>query len=412
MVVLAGLVAWRSPWIEPLTDPAAWPGSDFEILLAAGVAQSRGLDGHDPAVLDAVGREFGRPTTPFCAAPPLVVAVFGTLGDDLPQAYESWRWVQILAGLVAVGALGAVARRAGLSALGAGGLALGAVALGDGLWMSLAMNSTNLVALAAMALGLLAAVRRRPLLEGLALAVAVVAKTSPALLVLVALFAGRRATVLASGAAMAGLVALGVGWAGWDVHVSWWQNVLPALGYAPSLPPGHFDNGLHQWNLAPHGLLARAAFVGELPRTLVALGAWAVTSLVVVQVGLAVRDRRGREQAEGGAIQARCHEYGLGVAGSLLISSVTWPHHLVFAALPALALALGARRGGWRHPAWVLGALAWLALTQPLGTFGAEGEQPADVLVYAVGSLLLVMALAARPRGAPASARSAAETAP
>lgn len=384
-------MAWRSPWQESLADPGAWAGSDFQILLAAGVAQSRGLDAHDAAVLDAVGRELGRPATPFCAAPPLVVAVFGTLGDELEPAFRRWLTIQALCAVLAAACLFGVCRRAGFGALGGAAAALGVLALGDGLWMSAAMNSTNLVALLALAAALLAAVHDRPALEGLALAVAILAKTSPALVVVAALLSGRRRTVLWSALGLAALVGLGVAWVGWDVHVSWWQRVLPALGYAPELPPGHFDNGLHQWNLAPHGLLARAAWTADLPRAFVGLGAWAVTALVVVQLGLALRGAR----VAGDAVLGRVREYGLAVAGSLLVSSVTWPHHLVLAALPALALVVTARARGWRRVDVVLGGAACVVLAQPLGTWGATGEQPADILAYAAGCVLLFMGLAA-----------------
>jgi hypothetical protein len=393
-----------SPWSALLLQPEAQQTSDFQILHAAGQGLGEGLDIHDPQVLDAVGQRVGRPSTPFCAALPVVLGAFGLFGPELGRAYELGLIGAALAALVAVLALAAClsselsSRRERPEWGVALALALLIVGLPASFWHALAMNSTNLVTLAALSLAWWAGARGRVGLEGLALCVAILAKTSPALVLVTLTLSGRLAPVLWTVGWLASSFVGAIAWLGWEVHASWFTRVLPVLGYAPEVLPGRFNNSLHAWNLAPNGLLTRAA---EGVSFWAGLGAWLVTALVLTQLLGAVRTRNAAPGA--GAESARPEPdvgwlYALSVAAMFLVSSVTWPHHLVFAAIPgcwlvgqALRLGLRADRG---RPATVLaGLVAWGVLALPLGLFGETGTQAVDIPVKTVACLALFAAV-------------------
>ena len=391
LVALAAvaLVGSRSDWTAFAGDPRAWAESDFEILWAAGQGLREGRDVTDAAVLDELGQRAGRAATPFSASHPLVARLVGALpGHDFPSAYRLALWGQGLLALLVVVLLAAILVHDGLALPWAVALALAALGLGDGLWMSVAMNSANLVTLAAVCGAVLAAQRGWSVVEGLALALAVLAKTSPALLALAALLAGRVRTAVACALGWLLAGALSVAWQGWAPHAAWLARTAPALGYAPELEPGRFNNALHAWNLAPHGLLARQAYAAGLPRLMVLAAAWAVAALVLWQLLLVARAQRGPRGAATLASAA--------LAGSLLVSSVTWPHHLVWAALPLALLASALGRAPW--PAW-LGLAAGTLLLLPLGALGAP---ELDLPLRTAACVLLFAALAALP---PASRR-------
>ena len=383
-VLLLGLaVGWTSTWTQESRVPENQVISDFEILYAAGRGLALGLDIHDPAVLDALGRQVGRPATPFCAYNPLVVRAFGwfagLFADDpdrlsgggralhgegiglgnggaagglvtgdpaFHDAFEAWQGVQLALLVLCLALLARVLAVAGLPPLLAAAAAPALLLLNDGTWTNLFWNQMNVVALAALLGALLAAQRGRHLTEGALLALAVCAKTSPALLVIVALAMGRWRTLV--GAALTGLALfeLSVLWCGWEVHHSYVESVLPMLRYAPDVAPGMaFANNMSATNLAPHGLISRALFrassgagvggAGELAG--LAGATWAVTAVVLglLAAGLA---RAGRRDVLG--------QYGLGLAAMFLVSSVTWPHHLVWLALPLGALVVAVWRAG------------------------------------------------------------------
>ncbi len=386
-------VAGASGWTDLLDIPQAWAESDFQILWAAGQGLSEGVDIHDPMVLDEIGRRAGRPVTPFCAANPLVVRAFGLLPAPFFDAYELWLVVSVVLLVVSLALLTRILRDEGAGGAAAA-LALGVLLLNDGTWMALSYNSTNLVALAAVLGALRAAQTGRPVLEGVLLAVATVAKTSPGLLVVLALFASRRRTVFGALAGGAALLGTSVAWSGWALHLSWIERVLPRLGYAPVLEPGAFDNSLHAWNLAPAGWLARLAHAND-ARAWVPFGAGIVAGVVVLALVALARRRgvtRGADHSRGdgadpvgtrsrdhGRDHRRDHRrdltglYAVGLTATFLISSVTWPHHLVLAALPVAWLILR----GWSTSGLLVrgvGAAAVIVLYTPLDVFSEQGS--------------------------------------
>jgi len=389
-VVAVAVGAWLSvsAWTARAADPAARPDSDFQILWAAGQGLADGADVTDPAVLDSYGRRAGRDPTPFSASQPLVARLFGLLqASDFDAAWRIWFALHGACGVAAIALLAVAIRRGmGVSSWVGAAVALGAVGLSDALPMSLAMNSTNLVALLAIAGALVCATGGRSLGEGALLGLAVLAKTAPALLVVAALAAGRIRTAVTAVAVWLGAGAISVAWQGWEPHRAWLANTAPRLSYAPDVPPGGFNNALHTWNLSPHGLFSRAAEQAGFPSGLVAAAMVAVAFAVVWQLVLVARRQRGRDGA-----------FVLGaaaVAGSFLVSSVTWPHHLVLASVPVAACAVSVGRS--LVPAG-LGLVAGAVLALPIGVLGEAGGGAFDGTVKCFAAITLFAAVCALP---------------
>lgn len=422
-LLLVSAVGLFSPWTGSLNHPESQRDSDFQILHAAGRGLVEQRDIHDPEVLDEIGRRDGRPATPFCASNPLVIRTFGLLSEkDVHSAYRVGLIINgclavlaviLLAGVVR--ALGRDAHREGeqaMSSLVSRGrfpwmaLAFGLVALGlgEGLWMSLAMNTTNLLALVALLAALQAACAGRSALEGTCLAIALVAKTSPVLMLLIVLLAGRWRVALWAMAVTGVLATVSIAWSGWAVHESWAVHVLPVLGYAPEVTPGSFNNSLHAWNLAPNGLLTRTMLGANAPRLFALLGAWLVTGLVFVQLYGALKRKPGRDgdvahvQNKGTPPAANAstyvREYALGITAMLLVSSVTWPHHLVLLAIPAiwfLWCVTRAIKGRSAMGPALVGLMCFVGLALPLGTFD---ESPNMSVGIAARTAMLVVLFA------------------
>ncbi|MGQ0552283.1 MAG: glycosyltransferase family 87 protein [Planctomycetota bacterium] len=406
VAVAVALVVPRSQWLGRSADglsllerPQARAESDFQLHWAAGRALARGEDPWDSATVNALGAVTGRPFTPFCAANPLVLRGFA-LADpvDWQGAYARWLTVNhVLLGL-AVLVLALVLRRAGLGPAAALAVALAAIALNDGTWMGHAMNQLNGVTLLLVLLALLAAQAGRPVQEGVCLALAAAAKTSPALLIVLAVFAGRWRTVRSALATGAGLLVLSIAWNGWEVHRDYLALLGRELGYVASLPSGAFNNSLHDWNLAPNGLLSRAAEAGGWSRggTLAAVWLVSLATLALTARWALAWKRRASANANAAALLSL---YALGLSASFLISSVTWPTHLSLAALPVAWLVVASWSGRSHVALTLAAAIACATLFLPLGTLAAEDpHHQLDILIKADACLLLFAVLLALPR--------------
>lgn len=405
----AGYVATHSDWARLAFERTAVAQSDYELHWAAGRALVAGLDPYDQGVVNEIGRQTGRADTPFCAANPLVVRMFGA-APSLFDGYATWRAWNIALLAACVLALAACLRRE----LGAAGgpavalaLALGLVALNDGTWMSFYYNQTNVVTLLVVVLALLAAQTGRPEAEGVLLALATAAKTSPGLLLLVAALAGRWRTVVAGVVTLGLLAAVSIAWNGLAVNASYVAMVNLRLGYASSVPTGQFNNSLHDWNVAPNGLLSRAAEVGRWPSGATLIATAAVALIVLVALERRLRPRDGRD-APGVFAQ-----YAAGVVATFLVSSVTWPTHLSLAAVPCGWLAVQAltlrRPGALPLVLLFVGALATAVLFVPLGSFGEDLHQHDDIRLKTDACLALFAVVLVFPRAGPSAQQGEAE---
>ncbi len=406
------LVVPRSEWFQISFLPAAYADSDYELHWAASQALIRGQDPYDQETVAPFGAATGRTYTPFCAAFPLMVRLFALTGgkdvEHFEEGYRATRAINLGLLLVSVLLLAGVLRnatcgRASVHAAAALAAAAGLLAFNDGTWMALHYNQLNFLALAAVCGALCAAQRGRPGAEGALLAVAALAKTSPALLIVVAAMAGRWRTVRAAALTAVALGALSVAWNGWAAHVSWLAMVDRELGYVATLRPGFFNNSLHAWNLSPNGALSRAGNVAGWSSAIVRAAVWAVTVTVLATLWIAVRRSvtAGRSRADSGDAEARAlaarilfAQYALGVCASVLVSSVTWSPHLSLAVVPALWFVQISWSGPAPHvKAWLLaGGLAYAMLCLPLGTFGTPWDVRRDVDLKLAACALLFLA--------------------
>ena len=406
----------RSEWWAAAAVPQSWPESDYQIHRAAARVLDAGGNPYDSEALNTFGREPGpgsaRAFTPFCAAAPLPLSGFAWIAAryDFDEGYRVLLRVQRGLTLLSAALLALALRRmlsdgasdgtgarldarwrAACATLpGALGLAGLLVVGNDALWMAVWFNQLDLVALAALCGALLAALAKRPRLEGLLLAVATAAKLSPGLLVVVAAAQGRWRTVAAAGAAGAALVLLSIGLHGVEVHAHWLAMLRAELGYVAERPAGLFNNSLHAWNLSPNGLLSRAA---EAAGWSLSVTRAAVTVLALgIAVVILAAARRART-----APDAVAHGYALGVAAGFAISGTTWVHHLCLAALPLAWLASAWLRGGLSRAALAGATLAALVLLVPLGISG-DPQLVAEVRGKSVAVLLLPLLLAGAVR--------------
>jgi hypothetical protein len=429
------LVAPQSAWYALSGVPEEVAGSDFQLHWAAARALELGLDPYEPEVVERIGAPTGRGFTPFCAANPLMLRLFLLAGAeeaaDLVRGYRAALRANALLLALSVVLLMRALQRAG-RARGFDGpealaVALAVLLLNDGTWSALYYNQLNFVALAAIVGALCAGQRGASRTEGVLLALAAIAKTSPALLIVVAALAGRWRTVRAAAVTGALLLAVSVAWNGWAVHESWARMAGRELGYAAELREGRFSNSLHDWNLAPNGALSRAAHAAGWADDVARVGAWAISAMVLTALVVAVRRaRRGARSPAGGAgstaagsaqqspvgagrrsggqptavARAVFADYALGVAASFLVSSVTWIPHLSLAAVPAAWLILQAWTAVPRPPTALLlaGAAACVVQCLPLGTFDASNDQSLDIRLKLAACFVLFSVIVALTR--------------
>lgn len=362
MLAAVAAIASRSAWWGQIDEPSTWAGSDHQILWSAATALDEQRDPFDAATLDEIGRRAGREVTPFSASQPAAIAAVGwTVDDDHVASYRRWRLVNVVLLVLCVAACAwLVATLGGERAVALAPLpaAVAILGLAESTPLSLWFNSWNPATALLLLVGAVAW-RRWPWAAGAALGLAVAAKTSPALVVVLAGVAGAWRVVGGAALAWGGVTALAVATLGVDVHLGWAREILPRLGLA-AVSEGAFNNALHTWNLAPNGLVSRAGFVHEDLDTARLVARGVALAVVAVSIGAVVAARR-RGRIDGRWLVA------LGVTTSFLASSVTWPHHLIFGSVAwAWWLADGSRASR------AVGLLALVLLVPPQGSWGAE----------------------------------------
>jgi alpha-1,2-mannosyltransferase len=220
---------------------------------------------------------------------------------------------------------------------------------------------------------MLAALRRRDSAGGFLLALAASLKVSPVFLLPLFFRLGRRRLAVAGGLMLTAVTAITV-----LASPGSWQFftlVLPRIG----LGTANWDNG------SVDGLVSRVVEYAP------GIAGSATQPLARLVIGLAVVAVIGWTlwSSRGGADPAWTLRLGFAalVTALLIVSSVTWQHHLVTLLLPiATAIAwLTARRAPARYGWWLAGAyaLCWMDRRAfPL---------PADLLVHSPGEAVLVL---------------------
>lgn len=372
-------LAWNAATLYPRLD------SDLGIYLEAARALVAGGSPYDTLGIGTIviGESFVYPP----ATLPIFVAV-AALGDQVAQAL----WLlgsavlYLFALLSLYAALPGPAPRGALWAIL--GLGLAYAPFGE----TLAIGQINSLVLLGLALFIHGHADRRLAWAGdLALAVAILVKLTPGLLLLWPLARGdwRRLARVALGAAALSLPALLLYGPG-----PW----VEFLGLLPQLLAGVPRN---PYNMALVGILTGLTAPGA-PAEVAAAWVGRAASLLLAGTFVAVCWARPRDDG------TTALAYGVAVVTTA--SSLIWYHHLTFLVIPLVWLALaapsdaGAPAPGPRGRAAALAALALIQLTWPL--VALLGPPP---WAAAAGYLLVTLALAARllaPRGAGASLKA------
>jgi hypothetical protein len=289
-------------------------------------------DTFDDAERAAMGTAFTDTYSSFISPPPVALAYVPWANGDYLPALASFRVVSALAMLAAVLVAGlALAREDRLVAWLVG---VAALLVSFPVVSSLSLGQVDGFVMLALAVALWASTTRRWYVVGAALAVAVVLKVSPVLvLLLVVLRAGRdrvRVLVGAVGAAAVLLVSSAVVGRPGDLF-TWVTDV------APSLATG---NRTVENQSLPAALSRLFTHADDIVRTTATLGGWRFVGLVGGPLAVIalwrVRHRRAFEALELGAA----------ILVALLAAPVSWEHYLSWAVLALMLLATPGRLNG------------------------------------------------------------------
>lgn len=325
----------------------------------------------------------------FIYPPPCAVLFLPLTYLPRPAAVLLWRCLNLAAYLVGIAMLLALARER-LRPTQAGILALLAL-VSPPFLLSLGIGQITPLVFLTVAAGLYFVRTGRPAQAGIALALGTLLKVSPALFVLW-LLARRQYTAVAVWAAgLIGLCLLSLPLTGSEPFRQFLGQCLPLLSHGTS----------SDTNLSILALAGRALGLGSpqsaeiLPPdhrlTLLKLGFYALVlgiSLFAIW--------RARAEIDGERMSL---EYAILNMVALLLSPITWGHHLVLANLTLLILAARAMARGERMMLAVTG-LAYLLLLQNRDLPGSFLPAEAGALSALTGLLVLWLAscLAARPR--------------
>lgn len=370
-------------------------GSDFASYFYAARVAAAGEDPYDPEALSRQARreETRRHVHPFFYPPPFVMAMGWTRGLSLRSAYLVWFWLSELLGLAGALALWRAWRDLGPAVP----VTLCVLLAAATPWTdNLRMGQANLAVLALIALAVLAQERAWHALGGIAIALAIVCKPWPLLIVgwwllqrrwrMVAwAFAGAVASALASLA----VVPL-------DHQLSFYARVVPSLarGDYPGLAVPIDIFGNHSLADLFDGLVAHDPAGGRRSLSRVA----GVLTALAGTAGLALLAWRFRRPTD---VLTRSAQVGALLVLGLVLPAMTYEHHLVVAlpALVAAALQLVHRRLDrlWT-PVVLFAALALCAELSLLREVHAElraGAPAAAWLVRELKPLALLAVLAA-----------------
>jgi alpha-1,2-mannosyltransferase len=263
----------------------------------------------------------------------------------LPMAYLGWHVAIAISMLLTVVAAVAVlywlvepiARRHGWSAWFALGVAAALAVAFEPLRETFLFGQVNAVLLFLVAADLLFLVRYNRSVAGVGIGLATAIKLTPGIFIVYLIITGRfRAAAVASGTAMAATVLAGA--VAPDASREFWTDALwntSRVGDESFVSNQSLNGVIHRWNPQDPASLVWIALV------LVVLVVWAWRSRQAARLG---------DEATGLALT--------GIVG-VLISPITWVHHLVWV-LPGLillvdrALAAGPQRRRW----WLLGLAA------------------------------------------------------
>ncbi|MCP4602170.1 MAG: DUF2029 domain-containing protein [Proteobacteria bacterium] len=190
--------------------------------------------------------------------------------------------------------------------------------------------------------------KRRDRSAGIVLALACGIKALPALLLFYLILKRRFKALLT--AMIAGTVLLGASVliAGWEVHWRFITDVIPEIGYGVHSELG-FDPTFHPQNQSLNGFVTLVICAAKSGCSLVVI---ALCLLFIAPLAWLCAKRPTIDGAEASAI----------VITLLLISPITWFHHLVLLLLPGVVLATCVVQSSWRPKLWPVAAVAFAVI--------------------------------------------------
>lgn len=373
-------------WVQVSNTPN---GRDFASYYYAARVGTEGGDPYDRRALNAAARVDGirAGVHPFFYPPPFVAGTAWLAWFDLHSAYKLWFWLDELSAVLAMLALWIWWRE--LDPLAPAAIAV-LLALMTAVPNNHAMGQANLGVLALLLLGLLAEDRKRPVIGGVFVGMACMAKMSPALFV--AWWLLRRRWVAASTACLTAVVlsVASLSVVGWADQLRFYTEILPKFASGDynglSIPIDLFGNHsipnlFHQlWPSQGRALSSTAA-----------LGSRVFSLGMVTGLGLLYGIRPPIEDRWTVAGQAASVAVAM-----LLIPVYTYEHHLVWA-LPAAVLAVLAASSG-RLP-WPLVIVAGISVSvlafdlQGLKAASNEASSVPVALLFQEAKTLALMGL-------------------
>lgn len=329
-LLLAAAALWHvfailaPPRTPPPPDTA---GRDYASYHYALLVAAEGGNPYDTKSLSARAREDGtrKKVHPFFYPPPFLLSVAWALPLDLMTAFDVWFVLQEVCLLATVLVLAWWWRPLGAPVLPT--LAV-AMALTWGVGYSAELGQANPMVALLVAVGL-AVHRDRPVLGGIAVGMAAMAKMSPALFLLWWLGAGRYRAVAAAVATAVVTSLLALPLVDLDTQVHFYRDVLPGFGSGDynglTIKIAMFGN--HSLpNLYDQWLPGVDNRLSDTARTLSTLTTLALGGLAL-GLGTRSRDDLATDAAQLMAVWV----------GTLLVPVYTYEHHLMYA-VPGLAL--------------------------------------------------------------------------
>lgn len=341
--LVAAVAAYETVRVYLLHFVGFWP-TDLPSYHYASLALRHGLDPYVPANLVAPV-----PETIFPYIYPPLLAILWTPLTFLPleDVFALWQIVSLLALVASLVLCVRLARPAAPAARAAALIAAMLVTFGLPAFFVAHHGAISGVFVFLLLLCFDRLQRGRERSAGIVLAVACGIKVLPVLLLPYLALKRRWRALIAAVATGAVLLGLSILIVGWKIHWEFITQIAPQVGFATHSGLG-FDAVYYPENQSLNGFLSRLVCPDGGCGTWIAL----VCLAMVVPVAWRVSRRRDIDGAELALISVLL----------LIVSPLTWVHHLILLNLPAIVLAALIADGRWRPRAWWVPVMAVTAI--------------------------------------------------
>ncbi len=321
-----------------------WP-TDLPSYHYAGLALAREMNPYDATVLTDLA---GKRVFPY-VYPPLVAILWMPLSEfPIEIVFSLWQTLSLSALIASMMLCVRLTEPRTTVARTAVSIGVFIVPLGYPFYMAAHHGSISVLFTFLILLFFERLSRGKDVSAGAVLALLCGIKALPALLLLYLLLKRRFLAIVSTLVAGTMLLGASVLVAGFDVHWEFVTEVVPEIGYSLHSGLG-FDPTFHPENQSINGFMSRVVFAGQAGVSAVVV---AVCLVFAAPVAWIVAKKREIGAEEASAV----------IIALLLVSPITWFHHLVLLLLPAVVLASRITDGFWRPRWWPLVALAFAAI--------------------------------------------------